>query len=104
MLLGRSTHIDVHHFGVHIHIDVHCDVLSLIVLWSLILVSIVVTHRIVPSVALEVTWGRVDEVVGVVARRNRFDVVMMGMDLFIFLYEVIKVYPILLAWVRSIVT
>jgi hypothetical protein len=102
LLLGRSAHIDVHHFGIHIHIDVHCYVLSLIVLWSLVLMGVVVPHRIMPSVALELGGVRVDEVVGMVARRSRL-IGMMRMGLLIFLYKVIEVDPILLSRIRSVV-
>lgn len=102
MLLGRSAHIDVHHFGIHIHIDVHCYVLSLIVLWSLVLLGVVVPHRVMPSVALELGGIRVDEVIGVVARRNWL-IGMMDMSLLILLYKVIEVDPVLLSRIRSIV-
>lgn len=102
MLLGRSAHIDVHHFGIHIHIDVHCYVLSLIVLWSLVLMGVVVPHRVMPRIALELGGIRVDEVVGVVARRNRL-MGMLSMGLLIFLYKVIEVDPVLLSRIRSVV-
>ena len=64
--------------------------------------GVVVPHRVMPSVALEVRRVRVDEVVGVVARRNRL-IGMMRMGLLIFLYKVIKIDPVLLSWIRSVV-
>ena len=64
--------------------------------------GVVVPHRIMPSVALEVRGVGVDEVIGVVARRNRL-IGMMRLGLLIFLYKVIEVDPVLLSRIRSIV-
>ena len=69
---------------------------------SLVLMGVVVPHRIMPSVALEVGGIGVDEVIGVAARRNRL-IGMMRMALLIFLYKVIEVDPVLLSRIRSIV-
>ena len=64
--------------------------------------GVVVPHRIMPSVTLEVRGVGVDEVIGVVARRNRL-IGMMRLGLLTFLYKVIEVHPVLLSWTRSIV-
>lgn len=64
--------------------------------------GVVVSHRIMPSVALEVGGIGVDEVIGVVARRNWL-IGMMDMSLLIFLYKVIEVDPVLLSRIRSII-
>ena len=64
--------------------------------------GVVVSHRIMPSVALEMGWIGVDEVIGVVARRNWL-IGMMDMSLLIFLYKVIEVDPVLLSRIRSII-
>lgn len=64
--------------------------------------GVVVPHRIMPSIALEMGGVRVDEVIGVVARRNRL-IGMMRMVLLIFLYKVIEVDPVLLSRIRSII-
>jgi hypothetical protein len=55
-----------------------------------------------PSIALEMGGIRVDEVIDVVARRNRL-IGMLSMGLLIFLYKVIEVDPILLSRIRSVV-
>ena len=64
--------------------------------------GVVVPHRIMPSIALEMGGIRVDEVIDVVARRNRL-IGMLSMGLLIFLYKVIEVDPILLSRIRSVV-
>lgn len=99
--MGRSTHINIHNFGIHIHINVHCYVLGFIVLRSLLL-NIVMAHGVMPSVALELGRVRVDEVVVMITRRNRF-IALMCMCLLIFLYQVIEVDPVLLGWVGSVI-
>jgi hypothetical protein len=64
--------------------------------------GVVVPHRIMPSIALEMGGIRVDEVIDVVARRNRL-IGMLSMGLLIFLYKVIEVDPVLLSRIRSII-
>lgn len=56
------------------------------------------------SIALEGDWVvvRVYKVVGVIVRENWL-IVMRHVGLFVLLYEVVKVHPILFGWARSVI-
>lgn len=81
-----GVHIDVHDFWVHIHVDVHGDILSSVVLRRVLIVmrhlAVEMTSGVVPSM-LEMVGMGVDLIV----------VVGLGLRLVIF-EEIVEVYEI----------
>jgi hypothetical protein len=76
VVAGVGTHVDVHDLGIHIHVDVHGDVLGAVelLLLGLVLVGLrvvpEVSRRVVACVRVEVVCSGVKKVV-VVAMRLR---------------------------------
>ena len=83
-----GVHIDVHDFRVHIHVDVHGNILRSVVLGRMLVVmrhlAIEMPCRIVPGM-LEMVWMGVDLiiVVGLLRRLMAFDYIVEVYQVFV---------------------